>query len=50
MEGNAWRVLHDIALPIDDVPVVILHESICNRERGAGGVFFFNKTQLIMII
>ena len=40
MERNAWRVAHDIALHIDDAPVVRLHiKGICNRE-GGGSVFF----------
>ena len=41
MERNAWRVAHDIALHIDDAPVVTLHKGICNREGGGGGFFFF---------
>ena len=45
MGGNA----HDIALHIDNAPVVRLHKGICNREGGGGGFFFFNSTQLIMI-
>ena len=44
MERNAWRVAHDIALHIDDAPVVRLHKGICNREGGGGGLFFFFST------
>ena len=40
MERNAWGVAHDIALHIDDAPVVRLHKGICNREGGGGGFFF----------
>ena len=40
MERNAWRVAHDMALHIDNAPVVRLHKDICNRE-GGGGVFCF---------
>ena len=43
MERNAWRVAHDIALDIDNAPVVRLHiKGICNRE-GGGRVFFFQQ-------
>ena len=47
MERNAWRVAHDIALHIDDVPVSVrLHNlGICNRE-GGGSVFFFFQQDL----
>ena len=37
MEGLA----HDIALHIDDAPVVRSHKGICNREGGKGRFFFF---------
>ena len=41
MESNAWSpVGHDIALHIDDAPVVRLHKGICNREGGGGGFCF----------
>ena len=48
MERNAWRVAHDIAMRIDDAPVVRLHVRafVTARDEGA---FFFNRTQLIMI-
>ena len=32
--------MHDIALHIDDAPVVRLHKGICNREGGEGRFFF----------
>ena len=41
MERNAWQVALDIALHIDDVPVVSFHNlGICNRE-GGGSIFLF---------
>ena len=45
MERNAWRVAHDIALRIDDAPVLsdyIFIKDICNRE-GGGGFFIFQQ-------
>ena len=42
IKRNAWRVAHNIALHIDDAPVVRLHKEICNRE-GGGGRFFFQQ-------
>ena len=35
-------LMHDIALHIDDAPVVRLHKGICNRE-GREGKFFFQQ-------
>ena len=49
MESNAWSpVARDIALYIDDAPVLRLHKGIHNREGGGGG-FFFNRSQLTLI-
>ena len=50
MERNAWRVAHDIALRIDNAPVLsdYIGAFVTETEEEASFVFF-NKTQLIMI-
>ena len=49
LERNAWRVAHDIALRIDDAPVLPDYIKAFVTEREEEAFFFFNKTQLIMI-
>ena len=45
---NAWRVDHDIALRIEDAPVLsdYIRAFVTEREEA---FFFFNSTQLIII-
>ena len=47
MERNAWRVADDIALLIDDAPVLsdYIIKGICNRMEEEA-VLFYNRTQL----
>ena len=36
-------LLSDIALHLDDAPVVRFHKGTCNRGRGGSGGFFFQQ-------
>ena len=49
MERNAWRVAHDIALRINDAPVLSDYIRIFVTESEEEAFFFFKKTQKIMI-
>ena len=43
MERNAWRVAHDIALRIDDAPVLSDYIRIFVTESEEEAVFFFQE-------
>ena len=49
MERNAWGVAHDIALRIDDAPVLADYTRAFVTEREEEAFFFLDKTQIIMI-